>query len=199
MQENQRWVCYTNRKIKLTFISQFLLLYLCWMQWFERVYPYSLYPKPTAITAGQCMVFTFTEFSAYLCLQFSFYWIYKGYCQVNCDYRVDRNICTIGTYWTKIRPAARYCTGSELQRRIAACKTNAGRYRQLQRELFKASSQYPLEQDALKCCYQGTHLDIQISSLSSYSRAFKWQHCLRRATCGIDSWEPDLSVLSRHQ
>lgn len=187
------------------------------MQCFERAYPYSLYPKPIAITDGQWMIFTFTEFSAYLCLAVMYKGTYSsnsvsigytnqsttplwaGYCQVNCDYRVDRSICTIGTYWTKIRPAARYRTGSELQHRTAACVTNAGRYRQLHTEIFKASSQNPLEQDALKCCYQGTYLDIQISSLSSYSRAFRWQHCLRTATCGIDSQEPDLSVLSQQR
>lgn len=217
MRDNQRRVCYTKRKRKLTFISQFLLLDLWWMQCFERAYPYSLYPKPTATTAGQWIIFTFTEFSAYLGLPViykgtqSSKWVsigytnqsttplWAGYRHVNCDYRADRSICTIGTYWTKIRPAARYCTGSELQRRIAACVTNTGRYRQLQTEQFKASSQYPLEHDGLKCCYQGTHLDIQTSSLSSYSRAFRWQHCLRRATCGIDSCQPDLSVLSQHR
>lgn len=184
MQDNQRWVRYTKRKRKLTFITQLLLLDLWWMQCFERAYPYSLYPKPTATTAGQWIIFTFTEFSAYLCLLVIYkgtHWskwvsigytnqsttpLWAGYCQVNGDYGVDRSICTIGTYWTKIRPAARYCTGSELQRRIAACVTNTWRYRQLQTEPFKASSQYPLEQDGLKCCYQGTHLDIQISSLS---------------------------------
>lgn len=161
------------------------------------------------------MIFAFTEFSAYLCLPVMYKGTYSSnsvsvghanqsttalwtwYCQVNCHYRVDRSICTIGTQWTKIRPAARYCMGSELQPRMAACVTNAGRYRQLQTKLFKASSQYPLEQDGLKCCYQGTHLDIQNSSLPSYSRAFGWQHCLRRAMCGIDSREPDLSVLSQ--
>lgn len=37
------------------------------MQCYERAYPYSLYPKPTATTAGQQTIFTFTEFSAYLC------------------------------------------------------------------------------------------------------------------------------------
>lgn len=187
MQDNQRF-CYTKRKRKLFFISQFLLLYLWWMQWFERAYPYSLYPKPTATTAGQRMIFTFSEFSAYLCLPVMYkgthssnsvpightnqsttsFW--EGYCQVNCDYRVDR---TIGTFWTKIRPTARYCLGGELQHRIAACVTNAGRYRQLQTELFKASSQYPLEQDALKCSDQGTPLDIEICSLFLYSRAFR--------------------------
>lgn len=31
------------------------------------------------------------------------------------------SICTPGAHWTKIRPDARYCMGSELQHRIAAC------------------------------------------------------------------------------
>lgn len=147
MQDSQRWACYTKRKRKLKFISQFLLLYLWWMQCFERAYPYSLYPRLTATTDGQWMIFTFTEFSACLYLLVMYKGahssnsvsvgytnqsttpLWAGYCQVNCDYRVDRSICTIGTYWTKIRPAARHCMGSELQCRMAACVTNAGRYK----------------------------------------------------------------------
>lgn len=64
-------------------------------------------------------------------------------------------------------------------------------------KVSKANGQYPPEQCGLTCCYQGTHLGTQISSLSSCSRACGWQRCWRRATCGTRSREPGLSVLSQ--
>lgn len=55
-------------KTKHTFISQFLLLDLWWMQHIGGR-PYHLYMKHTATTVGQHTICASTESSAYLCLQ----------------------------------------------------------------------------------------------------------------------------------
>lgn len=219
-QDNEMWVCYTKRKTKHTLLSQFLLLDLWWIQHLEGVSLYSLYPKHTSSTVGQ------HDFPIYSILSLSVptYFsksVYIGYTnqstaplwvgnyQVNCHYKTDMSICTSGTHWTKIRLDARYCMGSEpLSQAFTAYHSRITQDHSLSNKHCKAgdSKQQYSKQIAnihwtvgLKCCYQGTRLDIHISNLSSCSRAFGWQHCWSRAICGTDSWEPDLSLLSQPQ